>query len=94
MYLPTRYSEHTTCPFKCDHLKELRPLMEQADQKRLRSSNGIARDATDIVFEAGKRVMQMVKGAYSCLTLVMDVGIVAFRDPYGIRCPSSKLLLL
>ena len=29
--------------------------------------------------------MKIVKGAYSCLTLVMDVGIVAFRDPFGIR---------
>lgn len=41
----------------------------------------------DLVFEAGIRMMQLLKGAYSCLALVKGVGLVAFRDPYGIRYP-------
>lgn len=39
----------------------------------------------DLVFEAGAEVMPMLKGSYSCICLVQGVGMVAFRDPYGIR---------
>lgn len=57
-----------------DGLKILKGSTENLDSRK-----------QDIVFEAGASLMKVVKGAYSCLTLVMDVGIVAFRDPYGIR---------
>ena len=40
----------------------------------------------DLVFEAGASTMRMLQGAYSCLCLVKSVGLVAFRDPFGIRC--------
>ena len=33
----------------------------------------------------GASAMRLLKGAYSCLCLVKDVGLVAFRDPHGIR---------
>ena len=37
------------------------------------------------VFEAVRAVHQRVSGAYAAVCLVMHVGIVAFRDPHGIR---------
>eukprot|EP00955_Chlamydomonas_euryale_P035789 350235-Chlamydomonas_euryale.AAC.1 len=44
----------------------------------------------DFLFEAGAAAMQQLKGSYSCLALVKDVGLVAFRDPNGIRCGMLK----
>jgi hypothetical protein len=41
----------------------------------------------DLVFEAAANSMKLLKGAYSCLALIKGVGLVAFRDPYGIRYP-------
>ena len=40
----------------------------------------------EFLFEAGASTMKLLKGAYSCLCLVNGVGMVAFRDPFGIRC--------
>ncbi|MEW5316549.1 MAG: hypothetical protein WDW38_007917 [Sanguina aurantia] len=40
---------------------------------------------TEFLFEAGASAMRLMKGAYSCLALVQGVGMVAFRDPHGIR---------
>ena len=39
----------------------------------------------DMVFEAGEKTMMLLEGAYSCISLVNGVGMVAFRDPHGIR---------
>lgn len=39
----------------------------------------------DQVCEAVKTVFQKVNGSYSIITLVADHGLLAFRDPFGIR---------
>lgn len=39
----------------------------------------------ETVFEATKHTMNKVKGAYSVITLIDNVGLFAFRDPHGIR---------
>jgi amidophosphoribosyltransferase len=43
------------------------------------------RKKMDMVFEAGENTMALLQGAYSCICLVKGVGLVAFRDPHGIR---------
>lgn len=37
------------------------------------------------IFSAMEKVFARVKGSYSVITLVGDHGMIAFRDPYGIR---------
>ena len=39
----------------------------------------------DFVLEAGEATMKLLRGAYSCVCLVKGVGVVAFRDPFGVR---------
>lgn len=39
----------------------------------------------DLLFEAVKGLFDKVKGSYSVVALIKDKGILAFRDPYGIK---------
>lgn len=40
---------------------------------------------TDILFSALKNVYKRLQGAYSVIMVIHDYGLVAFRDPHGIR---------
>lgn len=52
-----------------------------------------ALSATD-VFEAIKRLHQQVSGAYAVVAMIIGHGLLAFRDPHGIRplCIGKRLL--
>jgi len=39
----------------------------------------------DSIFDACERTMNKIEGAYSCITLINQVGMFGFRDPNGIR---------
>jgi len=52
---------------------------------RSHKESGMRKSATELVFEGAKRVMRKVRGAYSVITTIDEVGLMAFRDPNGIR---------
>jgi hypothetical protein len=67
-------------------LNVLADEIHRAHQRCLTAASCDPRLATrDLVFEAGATAMRALKGAYSCLCLIKGVGLVAFRDPFGIR---------
>ena len=47
--------------------------------------SNLSHQQPEIIFQAIHNVMKTVKGAYSAVVLIKGVGIVAFRDPHGIR---------
>ena len=49
-----------------------------------KSSSGVTL-TPDEIFAAVKKVNDMVRGAYAVVALIIGAGIVAFRDPHGIR---------
>ncbi len=46
---------------------------------------GVKKMDAEHIFQAMEKVFKRVKGSYSVITLVGDHGMIAFRDPYGIR---------
>ena len=44
----------------------------------------------EMVLEAGTTAMKLLQGAYSCICLDKGGGLVAFRDPFGIRCEAQS----
>ncbi|OCG26599.1 amidophosphoribosyltransferase [Gilliamella sp. wkB108] len=41
--------------------------------------------SADNIFTAIHQVHKIIKGAYACVAMIIGHGLVAFRDPYGIR---------
>ncbi|MGX2957531.1 amidophosphoribosyltransferase [Ursidibacter arcticus] len=39
----------------------------------------------DNIFETVRKTNEVIRGAYACLAMIIGYGMVAFRDPYGIR---------
>jgi len=76
-------------------LNVLADEIHRAHQRCLTAASCDPRLATrDLVFEAGATAMRALKGAYSCLCLIKGVGLVAFRDPFGIRrAPCRRMSL-
>lgn len=66
----------------CD-LEVLLYVFQQALAERFHDKDGSI-DKED-VFYAVKRVYDEVKGAYSVCATIADLGMIAFRDPYGIK---------
>ncbi|MCA9002650.1 MAG: amidophosphoribosyltransferase, partial [Planctomycetes bacterium] len=66
----------------CD-VEVLLYVFQQALAERFHEKNGVI-DRED-VFYAVKCVYNDVKGAYSVCATIADLGMVAFRDPYGIK---------
>lgn len=65
----------------CD-LEVILFVFAQALSERL---HGGQRPNAEDVFHAVRAVYEQVKGAYSVVATIPDVGMVAFRDPYGIK---------
>ena len=74
-------SSGTRLNSSCD-LEVILYVFAQALTERLRP--GHRPDAED-VFAAVQHVFREVKGAYSVVATIPDVGMVCFRDPYGIK---------
>jgi amidophosphoribosyltransferase len=67
----------------CD-LEVILFVFAKALDKRLRDRDA-EQIAPDDIFHAVSAVYDQVKGAYSVVATLPDVGLVAFRDPYGIK---------
>lgn len=46
---------------------------------------GVPEPTPEVLFEAVSGIFDQVKGSYSVVVLVANVGMLAFRDPYGVK---------
>lgn len=46
---------------------------------------GVPELTPDMIFDCVAKTFQKVKGSYSCVLLIANYGMVAFRDPFGIK---------
>lgn len=75
-------SKMTRLNSTCD-LEVLLYVFQQGLAERYQATGG--KLDVDDVFSAVKRVFDEVKGAYSVCATIADFGMVAFRDPFGIK---------
>ena len=75
-------SKMTRLNSTCD-LEVLLYVFQQGLAERYQATGG--KLEVDDVFSAVKRVYDEVKGAYSVCATIADFGMVAFRDPFGIK---------
>lgn len=52
---------------------------------RIMKENSREKNPQDIIFEATGKLMETITGAYSVITMIDQIGMFSFRDPYGIR---------
>lgn len=57
----------------------------RAELDTRRAEKSTASIDVDVIFSAVKRTMEHCRGGYACVMLIHNVGVVAFRDPWGIR---------
>ncbi|KPF58149.1 amidophosphoribosyltransferase [beta proteobacterium AAP51] len=60
-------------------------LAHELEQVALNSSGGALPLTPDLVFKAVGAVHKRIKGSYAVIALIAGHGLLAFRDPYGIR---------
>ncbi len=65
---------------ECD--VEIINLLLAEEVSRITDSKEITRES---LFEGVRRVMQKLQGSYSVISIIRDVGFLAFRDPHAIR---------
>ena len=76
------FAKGTRLNSTCD-LEVILYVFQQALAERYQASSGEL-DQEDVFHAVGK-VYEKVKGAYSVCAFIADLGMVAFRDPYGIK---------
>lgn len=72
---------HARLSSSCD-LEAVLWVFQEGLAERLSQRGGLG---VDDVFHAVRKVYHEVKGAYSVAAIIADVGMVAFRDPFGIK---------
>lgn len=80
--IQTKYKRHLSTDSDTEVLLN---IFASALYKDLKDHESNHQDNIENVFNAVEKTMSTVEGAYSAITLIDGVGLLAFRDPNGIR---------